>query len=170
MRALLPARHRCHPRELRIARRYAAGLPDRGISSPDGRAARCHVARGSAGRVSLRVLAVDHERPALDGLARILRAQPSITAVDTAESDQEALHALAGEHYDAVFLGVRAPRLGGIGLARLLRRFASPPALIFVSGCASAAVEAFELRALDYLIEPVSRTRIAEALARVQEK
>ena len=122
---------------------------------------------GVRARVTLRVLAVDDERPALDDLARVLRAQPAVAEVETAESGEEALHALAGEHYDAVFLDVRMPGLDGVELARVLRRFAAPPALIFVSAYESAAVEAFELRALDYLIKPVSRARVAEALARV---
>ena len=118
--------------------------------------------------MTLRVLAVDDERPALDDLARVLRAQPAVGEVDTAASGEEALHALAGEHYDAVFLDVRMPGLDGVELARVLRRFAAPPALIFVSAYESAAVEAFELRALDYLLKPVSRARVAEALARVE--
>ena len=119
--------------------------------------ARAEVPRGGARRVTLRVLAVDDERPALDDLARVLRAQPAVAEVATAESGEEALHALAGgEHYDAVFLDVRMPGLDGVELARVLRRFASPPALIFVSAYESAAVEAFELRALDYLLKPVS--------------
>jgi DNA-binding LytR/AlgR family response regulator len=117
--------------------------------------------------VTLRVLAVDDERPALDDLARELRAQPAVAQVDTAASGEEALHALTGEAYDAVFLDVRMPGLDGVELARVLRRFASPPALIFVSAYESAAVEAFELRALDYLLKPVSRARVAEALARI---
>jgi len=117
--------------------------------------------------VTLRVLVVDDERPALDDLARVLRAQPTVTDVETAASGEEALHTLAGEHYDAVFLDVRMPGLDGVELARVLRRFASPPALIFVSAYESAAVEAFELRALDYLLKPVSRARVAEALGRV---
>ena len=121
--------------------------------------------------MTLRVLAVDDERPALDDLARVLRAQPAVSDVATAESGEEAMHALAGgEHYDAVFLDVRMPGLDGVELARVLRRFASPPALIFVSAYESAAVEAFELRALDYLLKPVSRSRVAEALARVEQR
>ena len=100
----------------------------------------------------------------------MLRAQPAVAEVETAESGEEALHALAGgEHYDAVFLDVRMPGLDGVELARVLRRFASPPALIFVSAYESAAVEAFELRALDYLMKPVSRARVAEALARITD-
>jgi DNA-binding LytR/AlgR family response regulator len=113
----------------------------------------------------MRVLAVDDERPALDDLARELRAAGA--AVETAVSGEAALQALSNAHYDAVFLDVRMPGLDGVELARVLRRFASPPALIFVSAYESAAVEAFELRALDYLLKPVSRARVAEALARI---
>jgi DNA-binding LytR/AlgR family response regulator len=119
---------------------------------------------------ALRVLAVDDERPALDDLARVLRAQPAVAQVDIAASGEEALHALAGAPYDAVFLDVRMPGLNGVELARVLRRFAEPPALIFVSAYESGAVEAFELRAVDYLLKPVSRARVAEALARLHER
>jgi two-component system, LytTR family, response regulator len=116
----------------------------------------------------MRVLAVDDERPALDDLARELRAAGA--AVETASSGEDALHALSNAHFDAVFLDVRMPGLDGVELARVLRRFASPPALIFVSAYESAAVEAFELRALDYLLKPVSRARLAEALGRVVQR
>lgn len=116
----------------------------------------------------MRVLAVDDERPALDDLARELRAAGA--AVETASSGEDALQALSSAHYDAVFLDVRMPGLDGVELARVLRRFASPPALIFVSAYESAAVEAFELRALDYLLKPVSRARLEETLGRVVQR
>jgi len=116
----------------------------------------------------MRVLAVDDERPALDDLARELRAAGA--TVETAASGEDALQALTSAHYDAVFLDVRMPGLDGVELARVLRRFASPPALIFVSAYESAAVEAFELRALDYLLKPVSRARLEEALGRVVQR
>jgi DNA-binding LytR/AlgR family response regulator len=118
----------------------------------------------------LRVLAVDDERPALDDLARVLRAAGGVAEVEVAESGEEALHALAGDPYDAVFLDVRMPGLDGVELARVLRRFATPPALVFVSAYESAAVQAFELRAVDYLLKPVSRARVEEALARITEQ
>jgi DNA-binding LytR/AlgR family response regulator len=59
------------------------------------------------------------------------------------------------------------PDLDGLELGRVLRRFASPPQLVFVSAHDTAAVEAFELRAVDYLRKPVSRRRLEEALERV---
>jgi DNA-binding LytR/AlgR family response regulator len=116
----------------------------------------------------MRVLAVDDERPALDDLARVLRGHADVDEVECAESGEEALQALASTAYDAVFLDVRMPGLDGVELARVLRRFASPPALVFVSAYESAAVEAFALRAVDYLLKPVSRARLDEALDRVR--
>ncbi len=71
------------------------------------------------------------------------------------------------QQYDAIFLDVRMPDLDGLELARILRRFASPPELVFVSAYDTAAVDAFELRALDYLRKPVSRRRVQETLERV---
>jgi DNA-binding LytR/AlgR family response regulator len=116
----------------------------------------------------VRVLAVDDERPALDDLARVLRGHEAVDEVECASSGQEALQALAAAAYDAVFLDVRMPGLDGVELARVLRRFANPPALVFVSAYESAAVEAFELRAVDYLMKPVSRARVDAALDRVR--
>ena len=61
------------------------------------------------------------------------------------------------------------PGLDGLELARVLRRFEEPPAIVFVSAYETGAVDAFELKALDYLMKPVSSKRLAEALGRVRE-
>jgi DNA-binding LytR/AlgR family response regulator len=59
------------------------------------------------------------------------------------------------------------PNLDGLELGRVLRRFAEPPQLVFVSAYDNAAVDAFELHALDYLRKPVGRRRVEEAIERV---
>lgn len=59
------------------------------------------------------------------------------------------------------------PGMDGVELARVIGRFAVPPAVVFVSAYETAAVDAFELGAVDYLVKPVSRRRLDEALARV---
>ena len=98
----------------------------------------------------------------------MLEASPAVERVDAAASAEEALVALGdGAAIDAVFLDVRMPGLGGLELARVLRRFERPPAVVFVSAFDDAAVDAFELAALDYLVKPVSRTRLDEAIERV---
>jgi DNA-binding LytR/AlgR family response regulator len=116
------------------------------------------------------LLAVDDERPALEDLVRMLGASPLVGRVDGAASAPEALVALAGgaATYDGLFLDVRMPGLDGLELARVLRRFERPPAIVFVSAFDDAAVDAFELAALDYLVKPVSRRRLDEAIERVR--
>jgi DNA-binding LytR/AlgR family response regulator len=117
------------------------------------------------------VLAVDDELPALEDLVRLLEASPAVERVESAASAEEALVALGdGAAIDAVFLDVRMPGLGGLELARVLRRFEQPPAVVFVSAFDDAAVDAFELAAVDYLRKPVSRRRLDEAIERAARR
>jgi DNA-binding LytR/AlgR family response regulator len=117
----------------------------------------------------LALLAVDDERPALEDLVRMLRASPLVGRVEAAASAAEALVALGDDTspFDALFLDVRMPGLDGLELARVLRRFERPPGIVFVSAYDDAAVDAFALAALDYLVKPVSRQRLEEAIDRV---
>ncbi len=115
----------------------------------------------------LTILAVDDERTPLEDLARMLRNSPVVREVECAYDGHDALVKASTHAYDAIFLDVRMPDLDGLELARVLRRFAEPPQLVFVSAYDSAAVEAFELHALDYLRKPVGRRRVEEAIARV---
>jgi DNA-binding LytR/AlgR family response regulator len=116
----------------------------------------------------LRVLAVDDERPALDDLARLLEASPLVDQVTLAAGSGEAVRLLGEERFDIVFLDVRMPGLDGLELAGLLNQFAEPPDLVFVSAFEDGAVGAFEhdLHPLDYLMKPVSRGRVEQALGR----
>src|SRR5437764_12885941 len=115
----------------------------------------------------LRILAVDDEQPQLQDLARLLRGFPVVEAVECAFDGHDALVKASSQPFDAIFLDVRMPDLDGVELARVLRRFASPPQLVFVTAHENAAVDAFELHALDYLLKPVGRLRLQEALQRV---
>jgi DNA-binding LytR/AlgR family response regulator len=119
----------------------------------------------------VRLLAVDDELPALEDLVRMLEASPAVEQVQSAASAEEALVTLGdGDDIDAVFLDVRMPGLDGLELARVLRRFERPPAVVFVSAFDDAAVSAFELAAVDYLVKPVSRRRLDEAIERVAHR
>jgi DNA-binding LytR/AlgR family response regulator len=115
----------------------------------------------------LTILAVDDEQAQLDDLARMLRTLPDVQDVECAFDGHDALVKASAHSYDAIFLDVRMPDLDGLELGRVLRRFASPPQLVFVSAYDNAAVDAFELHALDYLRKPVARQRLEEAVARV---
>jgi DNA-binding LytR/AlgR family response regulator len=117
----------------------------------------------------LRLLAVDDEPPALDELAYLLRADARVSQVHTASDAVSALKALEQARVDGVFLDIRMPGLSGLELAGVLGRFAAPPPVVFVTAHDDAAVEAFSLRAVDYLLKPVRAARLAEAVARVAE-
>ncbi|WP_113702284.1 LytR/AlgR family response regulator transcription factor [Nonomuraea lactucae] len=120
----------------------------------------------------LRVLAVDDELPALEDLSYLLRADPRIGEVTTARDGAAALRLLDraiadGRPIDAVFLDIRMRGLDGVVLGRLLSRFANPPRVVFVTAYEEHAVDAFEIKAEDYLLKPVRPERLAEAIRRV---
>lgn len=115
----------------------------------------------------LRVLAVDDEPPALDELAYLLRNDPRVARVHTAGDATEALRVLRDCDVDAVFLDIRMPGLDGMELARVLRRFAQPPVIVFVTAYDDRAADAFDLGVADYVRKPVQVERLAESLRRV---
>ncbi|WP_194282962.1 LytR/AlgR family response regulator transcription factor [Saccharothrix syringae] len=127
--------------------------------------------RGALER-ALRVLAVDDEAPALEDLVYLLRSDPRVGHVEAVTDATKALRTLhramdAGQPVDAVFLDIRMPGLDGLDLARVLSRFAQPPPIVFVTAHQEPAVEAFELKALDYLLKPVRAERLAESVHRI---
>ncbi|MFD0147412.1 MULTISPECIES: LytR/AlgR family response regulator transcription factor [unclassified Streptomyces] len=126
----------------------------------------------------LRVLAVDDEEPALGELLYLLRADPRIRSAEGATDATGALRRIgraleAGpdgdEAIDVVFLDIHMAGLTGLDLARLLAGFARPPLIVFVTAHEGFAVQAFDLKAVDYVLKPVRRERLAEAVRRVRE-
>ncbi|MBZ5739095.1 LytR/AlgR family response regulator transcription factor [Nocardioides mangrovi] len=115
----------------------------------------------------MRVLVVDDEQPALDELAYLLAAEERIGEVVTSTSATEALRILHEGSVDALFLDIQMPGLTGLELAQVLTRFRTPPPVVFVTAHEQHAVEAFELRAVDYVLKPVRAERLAEAVRRV---
>lgn len=118
----------------------------------------------------LRVFLVDDEAPARARL-RALLADCAMTlpneVVGEADSGPAALAGLAGAAADVVLLDIRMPGMDGIEVARQLAEQASAPAVVFVTAYDAHAVSAFEVSARDYLLKPVRRDRLLEALRRV---
>jgi two-component system response regulator LytT len=119
---------------------------------------------------NLTVLAVDDEPPALDELAYLLRARPEIGQVHTAGDATTALRLLRDGGIDAVFLDINMPGLDGLELAGILRNFAVPPSVVFVTAHDDRAVSAFDLGAVDYVLKPLREERLAEAVRRIVER
>lgn len=115
------------------------------------------------------VLAVDDELPALAELEFLLSADPLVAQVRTAGDATEALRLFDRERIDAVFVDIRMPGLSGLDLVRTLTHFADPPSVVMVTAYEDAAVDAFALRVVDYLLKPLDAHRLAEAVRRVAE-
>lgn len=118
---------------------------------------------------ALRVLVIDDERPALDEITFLLERHPDVASVQAVDAATEGLRILQDSEIDVIFLDVQMPGLTGVELAQVLTRFRNPPPIVFVTAHEQHAVDAFELRALDYVLKPVREERLAEAVRRVVE-
>ncbi len=118
---------------------------------------------------TLSVLVVDDEEPALAELAFLLGQDERVGAVRTAGGGPQALRVLERDAVDVVFCDIAMPGLDGLDLARVLARFSHRPQVVFVTAYDQHAVDAFELQATDYVMKPVRRARLSEAVRRVVE-
>jgi DNA-binding LytR/AlgR family response regulator len=115
-------------------------------------------------------LVVDDELPAVQELSYLLGRDERVSAVHTATSGTEALKVLEREDVDAIFLDIHMPGLSGLELARVIARFASPPAVVFVTADEDHALEAFDLAAVDYLLKPVRPERLERCVGRIADQ
>ena len=115
----------------------------------------------------LRTVIVDDEAPARGLLREYLGAHPHIEIVAECSNGFEAVKRITELRPDLAFLDVQMPKLNGFEVLELI----SPgPAVVFCTAYDSFALRAFEVNAVDYLLKPFGRDRLAEALARVRER
>ena len=117
----------------------------------------------------LRVLIADDEPAALNGLARRLSAIGDVRVVAICRNGIEALDNIRAMRPDAAFLDVAMPGLSGLDVVRALSA-AERPHIVFVTAYERFAIQAFDLYAVDYLLKPFARERLAAAVARLQER
>jgi two-component system response regulator LytT len=117
----------------------------------------------------INVVIVDDEKPARDELAFLLKSFPEIRLLGQGRNGIEAV-ALIKEHQpDLVFLDVQMPGLDGFGVLRkLVERKLPVPHIIFATAFDNYAVHAFEVNAVDYVLKPFDRDRIAKAIERAR--
>lgn len=112
----------------------------------------------------MKVLIVDDEAPARERLRAMLAALGDYAVCATAANGEEALQ-LAGQHQpDVLLMDIRMPGMDGLEAAQHLQTLEQPPAIIFTTAYNDYALQAFETHAVDYLLKPVRRERLAEAL------
>jgi two-component system, LytTR family, response regulator len=113
----------------------------------------------------LKVLVVDDEPLARQGLKLLLGRQHRVESVSEARNGREAIAILRERPLDLVLLDVQMPRMDGFAVVSAVGPDRMP-AVIFVTAHDQYAIRAFEIAALDYLLKPVTQERFALAFER----
>ncbi|MFO7305661.1 MAG: LytTR family DNA-binding domain-containing protein [Gammaproteobacteria bacterium] len=121
---------------------------------------------GAAGVI--RALVAEDERPARDKLARMLE-ELGATVVARCVDGIDAARAIEELQPDVALLDIQMPGIGGLELVAQLDGERAP-LVVFVTAFDEHAVRAFELNAVDYLLKPYDKERLAQALARVKAR
>ncbi|MBB6092819.1 DNA-binding LytR/AlgR family response regulator [Povalibacter uvarum] len=113
-------------------------------------------------------LIADDEPLLRDALQRLLaQAWPELEVIAQARNGREAVDKFEAQQPDICFLDVHMPGMTGVEAARHIGRRAH---LVFVTAFDQYAVQAFAQGVLDYLVKPVEPSRLAETVARLQER
>lgn len=118
---------------------------------------------------TLTTVVVDDEALACDELSYLLNDFPEVELIARGSNGLEAVELIQKLEPELVFLDVHMPGLDGLGVVRRLREMEIPlPHFIFVTAYDQYAVEAFRLEAMDYLLKPVDKSRLAETIDRAR--
>lgn len=117
---------------------------------------------------TLKVLVVDDEPLARERLGELLEDIGGAETVGQAANGREAIAQVGQLSPHLVLMDIRMPVMDGLEAAHHLRQMDSSPVLVFCTAYDQHALEAFEANALDYLVKPVRRDRLAEALEKAR--
>lgn len=114
----------------------------------------------------MKVLICDDEALARERLARFLRDMDGYEVVGEAENGEDCLRQVAALQPDVVLLDLRMPVMDGLMCAEQLSLLPAPPAVIFCTAYDEHALAAFQVQAVGYLLKPVRKDQLIEALSR----
>jgi two-component system response regulator LytT len=127
-------------------------------------------ATAAAISVAISAIVVDDEKLASDELSYQLREFPDVEIVATASNGLEAVQLIVDLEPDLVFLDMQMPGLDGMGVIRKLHEKEIPlPYFVMATAYDQYAVEAFKWEALDYLLKPVDKERLGQAIERCRK-
>ena len=116
----------------------------------------------------IRTIIVDDERPARQRLRRLLEPESDIEVVAECGDGESAVAAVREHAPDLLLLDIQMPAADGFEVLDRLGADEQPPAVIFSTAYDDFAIRAFEACALDYLLKPTNRERLAQALERAR--
>jgi len=112
----------------------------------------------------MKVLIVDDEKPARDRLRQLVDDFGNYEVIGVAANGEQAIDLAMSLNPDVVLLDIRMPGVDGIETAHHLNAMPSPPAVVFTTAYNEYAIDAFEARAIGYVLKPVRRQRLERAL------
>lgn len=118
---------------------------------------------------TLKVLLVDDEPPARTRVQRFFESMSGYTVIGEAETGIEALSMIDSLQPDIVILDIRMPQMNGLEVAQHLAQLDNPPAIIFATAYDQYALEAFDANAVAYLLKPVRKERLVDALLKAHK-
>lgn len=107
---------------------------------------------------------VEDELPAREELKFFLEQEKSINLLAEFDNPIDALNFLEKNQVDSVFLDINMPDMNGLNLSKIITKIQPKTKIIFITAYKDYAVDAFEVRAFDYLLKPYSETRIKNLL------
>lgn len=117
----------------------------------------------------MRAIIIDDEKAARNVLQNLLLlSHPEIEIVDTCPNLPEAVMSIRARKPDLIFLDVEMPQFAGYEIVKFFSEITFQ--IIFVTAYDKYAVKAFELNAIDYLVKPIQRSRLSEAVERAQKR
>jgi two-component system, LytTR family, response regulator LytT len=120
--------------------------------------------------MAINTVIVDDERPARDELAFLLKGFPEINVIAQGKNGLEAVNLIKEHNPDLVFLDVQMPGLDGFGvIKKLVERKLRVPQIVFATAFDHYAIQAFEVNAVDYVLKPFDKGRIAKAIQRAKK-
>ena len=119
----------------------------------------------------LSTVIVDDEQLARDELAYLLKSLDDVEVVAQGKNGVEAVNLIREHAPDLVFLDVQMPGLDGFGvLKKLVSAKISLPQIVFATAYDQYAVKAFEVNAVDYLLKPFDKKRVAQSVQKARAK
>lgn len=116
--------------------------------------------------MTLSAVVVDDEQLARDELCFLLESVPEVEVVGQASNGLEAVQLVDKLSPQLLFLDIQMPGLDGFQVVRELMSRTEVPQFIFVTAFDRYAIKAFEVNAIDYLLKPVEKARLKEAISR----
>jgi two-component system LytT family response regulator/two-component system response regulator LytT len=110
----------------------------------------------------------DDEKLARDEIGYLLHDLQEVEVVGEARNGLEAFSLIEKERPDLALLDIEMPGLDGFQLVREMQALERPPRVVFVTAYDRYALQAFEVSALDYLLKPVTRERLTQAIDKVR--